>query len=131
MLFAPDNNTITVKPVIENSLSSEPNKLVRCVDHRSFKFLHLLDETVEMAKRTVRLVACTLGGKRSAFVIDECIAKAFRSCLECASQDIDPNQQLELCGSLVFANEVGEYTGLNLTGRSTSHLHLNNRLPRF
>lgn len=97
---------MTVKPVIENGLTSEPNKLVRCVENRSFKFLHLLDETVEMAMRTVGLLACTLGAKRSAFIFDECIAETFQSCLECVTRKSDLNHQLELCGSLMFANEV-------------------------
>lgn len=112
-MFTPDVETITVKPVIEDGLSTNPSQLVRRAENRSFRYLYLQDKTIEMAKTTIHLLACVLGPKRSALLIDGCVADVFRACVDSESrkpEDVlnmnQPIRQLDWCGSFMFANEV-------------------------
>jgi len=113
VLFTPDVNTVTVQPIIEKGLSSEPNQIITLKENRSFRFLHLSDETIEMVKHTVHILACALGAKRSAFLVDSCFADVFQSCVKWVDKKVDDvllddisTRQLDWCGIIMFANEI-------------------------
>ena len=112
VIFAPDIDTITIQPVIEDGLSNNQSQLV-VTGKDTYKYLYFNHDTIELAKHTVHLIACALGTKRSAFLIDGCFADMFQSCVEFTAKKSDEflgiNQslrQLEWSGSCVFANEV-------------------------
>lgn len=113
VLFTPDVDTINVRPMIEKGLISELGQIATQLENRGFRFLHLLDQTIEMARNTVRLLASALGTKRSALVIDDCFASVFQSCVKLRDRTADNSlvvdglsQQLDWCGVCIFANEV-------------------------
>ena len=106
-------NTVTLQPIREKGLSSEPNQIITLKENRSFRFLHLSDETIEMVKHTVHILACALGAKRSAFLVDSCFADVFQSCVKWVDKKVDDvllddisTRQLDWCGIIMFANEI-------------------------
>ena len=109
VLFSPDVHSIVVKPMIEIGISSERNQIITRREKGSFRFLHIRDETIQMARHTIRLLACALGGKRSAFLIDVCFADIFQSCGKYVDQndhEYGVTPQLDWCGLCLFASEV-------------------------
>ena len=66
-----------------------------------------------MVKHTVHILACSLGAKRSALLVDSCYADVFQSCVKSIDKRVDnalldniSSRQLDWCGTIMFANEI-------------------------
>lgn len=108
--------------MIENGLVMQSSQTE--IESRSFRFLHLQDDTIEMARHTVHLIASALGAKRSALVIDGCFADIFQSCIKSVTQKDDDfipidrtSMSLDWSGSCIFANEVSKNSKISLPCR--------------
>ena len=108
VIFAPDTESMTCRPVVE-AFSADGNEVEIIGDHNRLRFLYLQDETINAARKTVRLFARTFGTKRCAFIIDSCIADMFESCSRrCQLRHTSGviSAQLTWSGSCVYCTEL-------------------------
>lgn len=112
VLFTPDIDAISCSPMVEIDPSSDPNKMTLYQEKdNSCRFLHIRDETVDVARTTARLYARVLGAKRCAFVIDACCSDMFEACSRSSRNSQMPikdglNRRLQWSGQCVLIAEL-------------------------